>query len=79
MTPPTMASATPPRHNSPRHKVHCPAESDQSIMPTPKIAPTTINAHGFTSYRDWGVQERMAHDSTAAGGLAGFVYNRIWL
>jgi hypothetical protein len=29
-------------------------------MPTPRIAPTTINAQGFTSYRVCGVQERIA-------------------
>jgi len=74
-----MASATPPRHKSPRHKVHCPADSDQSIMPTPKIAPTTMNAQGLASYKVWGVQERMGWDSTAAGVPAGFVYNRAWL
>ena len=54
-----MASPAPPKHSSPRQTVHSPAQSDQSIMPTPKIAPTTINAHGLTSYRVWGVQERM--------------------
>ena len=74
-----MASATPPKHKSPRHKAHCPADSDQSIMPTPKIAPTTINAHGLMSYRVWGVQERIVRDSTATGGVAGFVYNWAWL
>ena len=54
-----MASATPPRHRTPRHRVHCPADSDQSIEPTPKIAPTTMNAQGFTSYSVCGVQEGM--------------------
>ncbi len=73
-----MASAAPPRHSSPRHTVHSPADSDQSIMPTPKIAPTTMNAQGLTSYRVWGVQERIAQDSTAASVPAGFVYNCAW-
>jgi hypothetical protein len=31
--------------------------------------------HGFTSYKVWGVQERIFGDSTAAGEAAGFVYN----
>jgi hypothetical protein len=48
-------------------------------MPTPKIAPTTMNAQGLASYKVWGVQERIGWDSTAAGGPAGFVYNRAWL
>jgi hypothetical protein len=48
-------------------------------VPTPKIAPSTMNTQGFTSYKVWGVQERITHDSTAAGALAGFVYNCAWL
>src|SRR5882724_3776280 len=54
-----MASATPPKHSNPRHTVHAPADSDQSIMPTPRMAPSTMNTQGFRSYSVWGVQGRI--------------------
>jgi hypothetical protein len=54
-----MASPAPPKHNSPRHTVHSPAQSDHSIIPTPNSPPTTMNTQGFMSYSVWGVQERI--------------------
>jgi hypothetical protein len=45
-----MASPTPPKQSSPRHTVHSPADSDQSIIPIPKTAPSTMKTQGFASY-----------------------------
>jgi hypothetical protein len=66
-----MASAAPPKHSSPRQTVQSPADSDHSIMPTPRTAPTTMRAQGFASYSVRGVQERMRFRFYSGGRLGG--------
>ena len=55
-----MASPAPTKQNSPRHTSHEPANIDHNVMPTASRAPRPIKAQGLDSYRDFGVQERMA-------------------